>query len=149
MRKLALSRSSTPITVMSCVVLVTMGVVSDTTANLGESLSAAQARSHEYGTKYKAIALLFITDSRGVVVSECWDAPGRNWNKQEAMNLATDLLPKGLKKETPSPGGVDGMYEPYTFSDGTMIILTGGFSALNGKYIGVEVRAPGYTGPRC
>ncbi len=58
MRKLALSRSSTPITVMSCVVLVAMGVVSDTTANLGESLSVAEARSHEYGTKYKAIARL-------------------------------------------------------------------------------------------
>lgn len=149
MRKLTEAMTASSLLLMSCVVLVTMGVVSDTTANLGESLSAAKARSHEYGTKYKAGALLFKTDSRGVVVWECWDAPARMWNKQEAMNLATDLLPKGLKKETPSPGGVDGMYEPYTFSDGTMIILSGGLSALNGKYIGVEVRAPGYTGPRC
>lgn len=114
-------------------------------ANLGDSLSKAKSRTEYYKKKYGAIDPLFETDDNGKVIWECWAAPPKQWTGKEALKFAMELVPKPLKKETPKKGKKDGTYYPYKFSDGTMIILSG----FNGAYFGLEVRAPGFKGPRC
>lgn len=128
-----------------CLLLASTSVGSSALSNLGEKMETAKARSTEYGSKYNAIEPLFKADNSGMVVWECWAAPARMWSKAEAMDLASDLLPKKLKRQVPKAGVIDGSSERYTFSDGTMIILTG----FSGRYIDVEVRAPSYKGPDC
>ena len=113
--------------------------------DLGDSLYKAKSNERYYKSKYGAILPLFTTNNNGTVIWECWAAPPREWSEQEALAFAIELLPKHLKTETPQRGKVDGSIYPYSFSDATMIILTG----MQGSYIGVEVRAPGYDGPEC
>lgn len=114
-------------------------------ANLGDSLSKAQARASLYKQKYEAVDPLFEVDSKGKVAWECWAAPPNMWGQSEALKLGRALLPVSLRKESPKKEPKDGSYYPYTFSDGTMIIISG----YNGKYMGVEVRSPNFSGPRC
>ncbi len=116
-----------------------------TLANLEESLSKAKSRESFYKQQYSAAAPMFKADNNGKVIWECWAAPPREWSESEAMSFARVLLPASIKSESPKKGTKDGTYYPYNFSDGTMIILAG----FGGKYFGVEVRASGYSGPRC
>ena len=113
--------------------------------DLGDTLAQAKSKASMYKQKYGAVDPLFKTDKNGKVIWECWAGPPREWTEKEAMEFAMKLLPSSLRNETPRKGSKDGTYYPYTFSDGTMIILQG----FRGSYIGVEVRAPGYDGPRC
>lgn len=73
-------------------------------------------------------------------------SPPQMWSEYEALEFAKQLIPSSIRKETPQKGEKDGGYEPFIYADGTIIILTIG---LGVKYIGVEVRAPNYNGPRC
>lgn len=116
------------------------------TANLEDSLAKAKSRASFYEAKYGAVAPLFKTNDKGIVVWECWAGPPNEWTKKEVLEFARLLIPKRLWKETPRKGKADGIYEPHTYSDGTMIILSSG---LGSRYMGLEVRAPQYTGPRC
>ena len=113
--------------------------------DLGDSLSKAKSKATYYKSKYDAVTPIFKTNNNGIVNWECWAAPPREWSEKEALTFAIDLLPKSLKTETPQKGKKDGTYYPYSFSDGAMIILSG----FQSSYLGVEVRAPGYDGPRC
>ena len=115
-------------------------------SNLYEPISKAKSRETIYMQKFGAVAPLFKTNSEGLIIWECWASPPEEWTKKQAMEFAKLLIPKKLLKEKPKKGDKDSSYEPYMYSDGTMIILTSG---INNKYIGVEVRAPGYKGPRC
>jgi hypothetical protein len=97
---------------------------------LGDTLVQAKSKTLLYKQRYGAVAPLFKTDKNGKVIWECWAAPPRMWTKKEAMEFVKNLLPNSLKNETPKIGTKDGIYEPYIYSDGTMIILSG----FNGKY---------------
>ncbi len=113
--------------------------------DLGDTLAQAKSKAALYKQKYGAVCPLFEIDKNGKVVWECWAAPPRMWSKRDAMEFGKNLLPNSLKNEIPKMSTKDGIYEPYIYSDGTMIILSG----FGGSYIGVEVRASGYDGPRC
>jgi hypothetical protein len=120
---------------------------SDAIANLGEKLSTAKARTSYYKKSFGAVDPIFQANKNGVVIMECWAASPEMWTKAKAMEFAKLLIPKKLRNEKPKMGPEDRIMEPYTFSEGTMIILQqAGFS---NKYIGVEVRSPEYKGPPC
>ena len=115
--------------------------IAPSTANccLGDTLDQAKMKAPLYKDKYGAVDPLFNTNANGKVIWECWAAPPQMWSKYEALEFAKQLIPSSIRKETPQEGEKDGGYEPFIYSDGTIIILTNGFG---GKYIGVEVRAP-------
>ena len=122
-------------------------IITPSTANcdLGDTLAKAKSKATQYKRSYGAVDPLFKANANGKIIWECWAAPPQMWSKSEAMEFAKQLIPSSIRKETPQKGEVDGGYEPFIYSDGTIIILTSGFK----KYIGVEVRAPNYNGPRC
>ncbi len=112
---------------------------------LGGTLAQTKSKTSLFKKKYGAVAPMFETDKNGRIIWECWAAPPQMWSKKEALTFAKNLLPSSLKSETPKRGTKDVTLEPYIYSDGTIIIL----SEFKGRYIGVEVRAPGYDGPFC
>jgi len=113
--------------------------------DLGDTIAQAKSRASSYYQKYGALDPLFKSGKDGKVIWECWAAPARMWSQKEAMEFAKELVPSSLKNEILKRGTKDGTSELYTYSDGTMII----FSVFDQKYVSVEVRAPGYDGPRC
>ena len=142
----------TRIAIGSCALALSVFWLSDAQGNLGDTLSQAKARGKAYETQYGAVAPLFETDANGKVNWECWAAPPEQWTKDQAMKFARRLIPKAMAAKPPKHGAKDGVYEPYFYPDGTVVI----FQVMNlvvqgvrGNYFGVEVHSPNYAGQRC
>ncbi|UCE55553.1 MAG: hypothetical protein JSV31_08945 [Desulfobacterales bacterium] len=145
--------NSRPLHLLLFLLFIILILPSDAIANLGEKVSTAKTRTSSktrtsyYKKSFGAVDPIFQTNKNGVVIMEFWAAPPEMWTKAKAMEFAKLLIPKKLRNEKPKMGLEEGIMEPYTFSDGTMIILQqAGFGK---KYIGVEVRSPEYKGPPC
>ena len=142
----------TQIAIGSCALALSVFWLSDAQGNLGDTLSQAKARGKAYETKYGAVAPLFNTDANGKVNWECWAAPAEQWTKDQAMELARRLIPKDTASKSPKKGAIDGVYEPYFYPDGTVVIfqvMRLVLQGVRGNYFGVEVHSPSYAGLRC
>lgn len=142
----------TQIAIGSGILALTVFWLSDAQGNLGDTLSEAEARGKAYKTQYGAVAPLFHTDANGKVIWECWAAPPEQWTKDQALEFARQLIRKDVVSRFPVSGKKDGSFETYTLLDGTIVILqflTLKVKGSRGDYIGLEVRSPTYTGPKC
>ncbi len=135
-----------------CALALSVFWLSDAQGNLGDTLSQAKARGKAYETQYGAVAPLFNIDANGKVNWECWAAPPEQWTKDQAMKFAQRLIPKAMAAKSPKNGAIDGVYEPYFYPDGTVVIfqvMSLVIQGVRGNYFGVEVRSPNYAGQRC
>ena len=145
----------TQVAIGSCALALSVFWLSEAQANLGDTLSQANARGRAYEIQYGAVAPLFNTDTNGKVNWECWAAPPEQWTRDQAIELARRLIPKDMASKSPKKGAKDGSYEPYVYPDGTVVILNSagdilqGARGIVGSYIGVEVHSPSYAGGRC
>ena len=142
----------TQITVGVCALALSTFWLSDAQGTLGDTLSQAKMHGKSYETQFGAVEPLFNTDANGVVNWECWAAPAELWTKDQAMELARLLIPRTIASKSPKKGAIDGTNEPYTYPDGTVVILQViplVIEGIGGKYFGVEVRSPSYVGPYC
>ena len=137
-----MSRSIAHLLVLGC----TIGaMVMSVHANLSYQVSTAKSRARLYGQRYGAVDPIFRIDDKGIVVMECWAAPPEMWLKEVVQKFGAELLPTSLRSQRPKVLPKDGSEEAFLYSDGTRLILR----EFQGKYLGVEVRSPKYTGNRC
>ena len=105
----------------------------------------ARWREADYKRRSGAVAPVFETDAKGLVIMECWAAPPEMWTSAQAIALGKELLPPGLKKVEPKPQRRDGSKQMFLWADGTSVVLT----AFRDRYIQVEARSASYQGPGC
>ena len=120
--------------------------------NLGDTTSQAKARGKAYESQFGAIAPMFNTNANGRINWECWAAPAELWTMDQAKNFAQRLIPRAMASKSPKKGAIDGVYEPYFYPDGTVVIfqvMRLVIPGLKGTYLGVEVQSPSYDGLRC
>lgn len=142
----------TQITIGSCALVLSVFWLSDAQGNLGDTLRLAKEHGKAYEIQFGAVAPLFNTDANGKVNWECWAAPAELWTKDQAMEFARRLIPKGMVSKSPKKGAIDGTYEPYFYPDGTVVIFQVTpfvMQSVRGNYFGVEVNRSSYVGLRC
>ena len=115
------------------------------TARLGEKEAVAKKKERRFEKKYGATDPYYKTDSKGMIVQECWQAPPDGWGIGKALKFARELIPPKLGKGKAKREKVEGNQIFYKYSKGATIVLSEGPNGI----IQIEVHAPGYKGNRC